>query len=117
MRRVSLSACLLPIMIVIMLLVPIHSFATREDPAPSADCPLNPADLEAFFDGIMATHFQTYHIPGAAVAVVKDGKILLAKGYGYADIETRTPVDATKTLFRIGSVSKLFTVDVELWGR
>jgi CubicO group peptidase (beta-lactamase class C family) len=43
------------------------------------------------------------------VAVVQDGNLLLAKGYGYADLEGQTPVDPERTLFRIGSVSKLFT--------
>jgi CubicO group peptidase (beta-lactamase class C family) len=81
----------------------------QEDLDASVDRLLTPAELEAFFDGVMAAHFQAYHIPGAAVAVVKDGEILFAKGYGYANLETRTPVDAAQTLFRIGSVSKLFT--------
>lgn len=113
MRRAVLLACLLPLIAVTALLSPLHGVASvtaavRPAVRP-ADHPLDSADLEAFFDGIMATHFQTYHIPGAAVAVVKDGKVLFAKGYGYADLESRTPVDAAKTLFRIGSVSKLFT--------
>ncbi len=43
------------------------------------------------------------------VVVVKDGQVLLAKGYGYADVEKRIPVDAEHTLFRPGSVTKLFT--------
>jgi CubicO group peptidase (beta-lactamase class C family)/uncharacterized integral membrane protein len=74
----------------------------------SIDHQLNATDLETFFDGLMAAHFQAYHIPGASVAVVKDGEILFAKGYGYADLDNGTPVEATKTLFRLGSVSKLF---------
>ena len=41
--------------------------------------------------------------------VVKDGQVLLQKGYGYADVEKKQPVDPQKTLFRPGSVSKLFT--------
>jgi CubicO group peptidase (beta-lactamase class C family) len=49
------------------------------------------------------------HIPGATVAVVQDGQLLFAKGYGYANLERRTPVVADQTLFRVGSVSKLFT--------
>lgn len=66
-------------------------------------------DLEAFFDGIMAAHLQAQHAAGATLAVVKDGKLFFAKGYGYADLEKRIPVDAEKTLFRPGSTSKLFT--------
>jgi CubicO group peptidase (beta-lactamase class C family) len=41
--------------------------------------------------------------------VVKDGEIFFANGYGYADIEQKIPVDAEKTLFRVASLSKLFT--------
>ena len=48
-------------------------------------------------------------IPGAVVVVVKDGQILAQKGYGYADVDKRTPVDPATTLFRPGSVSKLVT--------
>src|SRR3981189_990081 len=48
-------------------------------------------------------------IAGAVVVVVKDGKVLTERGYGYGDIEKRTPVDPKRTLFRPGSVSKLFT--------
>jgi CubicO group peptidase (beta-lactamase class C family) len=71
--------------------------------------PTDPEELEIFIDGLMAAHLQAYHIPGATVAVVKDDALLFAKGYGYADLEERAPVDAEQTLFRPGSVSKLFT--------
>jgi CubicO group peptidase (beta-lactamase class C family) len=69
----------------------------------------DPADVEAFFDGMMAAHLAAHHVPGATVAVVADGEVVLAKGYGYADVAARTPVDAARTLFRPGSISKLFT--------
>lgn len=48
-------------------------------------------------------------IAGATVAIVKDGKIVLTKGYGYADVQKRVPVDADRHLFRVASISKLFT--------
>ncbi len=48
-------------------------------------------------------------IAGATVAVVKDGQIVLSKGYGYADVKKRILVNGERTLFRPGSVSKLFT--------
>src|SRR3546814_9675118 len=48
-------------------------------------------------------------IAGAVVVVVKDGQVLLQKGYGYADLDKHTPVDPAETLFRPGSISKLFT--------
>lgn len=52
---------------------------------------------------------RMYHelIPGLALAVVKDGKILKAKGYGFADVDSKVPV-TTNTIFRIGSISKQF---------
>ena len=65
--------------------------------------------LEAFLDGVIAGQFDEYNIPGATLSVVKDGEIILSKGYGFADLETRTPVDPESTLFRPGSVSKLIT--------
>jgi CubicO group peptidase (beta-lactamase class C family) len=67
------------------------------------------AELEAFLDGVMAANMRDKHVAGATVSVVKDGALVFAKGYGYADVAKRTPVDAERTLFRIGSTSKLFT--------
>ncbi|HEY5656955.1 MAG TPA: serine hydrolase domain-containing protein, partial [Myxococcota bacterium] len=71
--------------------------------------PSDPAELEAFVDGAMRALMESHKAPGATLSVVKDGEILLAKGYGYADVAQRVPVDAESTLFRIASVSKLFT--------
>ena len=67
------------------------------------------ADLEAFLDGVMAAHMPSRDIPAATISVVKDGRLLFAKGYGFADREKKTPVEADRTLFRAGSTSKLFT--------
>ena len=69
----------------------------------------SPTDLEAFLDGIMAAHMETHHIAGATISVVKDGNLFFAKGYGSADIKYKKPVLAERTLFRIASISKLFT--------
>lgn len=69
----------------------------------------DPVEFEAFVDGIMAVHLPANKIAGAAVSVVLDGKVFFAKGYGWADVEKRIPVSAETTLFRPGSVSKLFT--------
>jgi len=71
--------------------------------------PTDPAELEAFLDELLATQMEENHIPGAAVAVVRDGEVLLAKGYGYADLEKGVSVDPEQTIFRVGSVGKLFT--------
>src|SRR5262249_32882019 len=68
-----------------------------------------PAEMESFIDGFMALQLREAPAAGATVAVVKDGQLFFAKGYGYADIDKRVPVDPEKTLFRPGSISKTFT--------
>jgi CubicO group peptidase (beta-lactamase class C family) len=69
----------------------------------------SPEEMEAFLDHFFEVKMAELHIPGAAIVVVQDGKVFLAKGYGYADLAHQTPVDPAKTAFRAGSVSKLFT--------
>src|SRR6184192_4379137 len=76
---------------------------------PSGAHPLTKADVEAWLDGFTPYALQRGDVAGAVVVVVKDGQVLLAKGYGYADVAARQPVDPERTLFRAGSVSKLFT--------
>src|SRR6266496_2464755 len=70
---------------------------------------LTAPDVAAFLDGILPAQLQREDIAGATIAIVRDGKILFAKGYGYADVEKKRPVSPEETLFRPGSVSKLFT--------
>jgi len=79
--------------------------------APRAGNPrtLDKTDLDAWLDGYMPFALNTSDIPGAVVVVVKDGQVLSARGFGYADVDKRTPVDPARTLFRPGSVSKLVT--------
>ncbi len=66
------------------------------------------AVLEAYIDGIVSAHMREHHTSGVTISVVQNGKVLFSKGYGFADIEMRTPVNGYETLFRIGSVSKTF---------
>src|ERR1700733_7700854 len=70
---------------------------------------LSAADAEAWLDGYFPYALRAGDIAGAVVVIVKDGQVLLEKGYGYADYEQRIPVDPKLTLFRPGSTSKLFT--------
>jgi len=110
-----LSACLLSAAAVAQ--VPAPPKATAKPPAievPSAaETPagpqLNRADLEAWLDGFIPYAIERGNIAGGVVVVVKDGQVLLEKGFGYADVEKKKPVDPQATLFRPGSVSKLFT--------
>jgi len=90
--------------------------ADREIPAAAADGtsapnghPLERADLEAWLDGMVPFALKAGDIAGAVVVVVKDGAVLLQKGYGYADMSKKLPMDPEQTLIRIGSTSKLFT--------
>jgi CubicO group peptidase (beta-lactamase class C family) len=84
-------------------------------PAP-AEMPVTPGthemtteDVSAFLDGIMPQQLAKDDIAGVVISIVKDGKVIFAKGYGYSDVAKRTPVSADNTLFRPGSISKLFT--------
>ncbi len=66
-------------------------------------------DLSAFFAGLVPYALHRADIPGGVIVITKDGKIIFAKGYGYADVEHSRLVDPATTVFRPGSVSKLFT--------
>jgi CubicO group peptidase (beta-lactamase class C family) len=90
----------------LLTLATISAVAQGTAPAGAA---LTAEDLNAWLDGYLPYALHTGDIAGAVVAVVKDGQILTERGYGYSDVDKRTPVDPKLTLFRPGSVSKLFT--------
>lgn len=71
--------------------------------------PRDRGELEEFIDAMASEQMERHRIPGLAIAVVKDGEIWLAKGYGLADIEKGKPVLADATLFAVASVSKMVT--------
>src|SRR6478672_5629856 len=60
--------------------------------APTPVHPLDQADLTAFFDGILPLQLERSDIAGASVLVMKDGQVLLQKGYGYADVKSKRSV-------------------------
>jgi CubicO group peptidase (beta-lactamase class C family) len=78
-------------------------------PQPSSPPALTKADFETFLDALIPSQLRNRNIAGAVVSVVKDGQVLFQKGYGYADVEAQKPVLPDQTLFRPGSISKLFT--------
>jgi CubicO group peptidase (beta-lactamase class C family) len=81
-------------------------------PAESVDSgghTLDRADLEAWLDGMVPYALKAGDLAGAVVVVVKDGTVLLQKGYGYADVSKQLRMDPEQTMVRIGSTSKLFT--------
>lgn len=75
---------------------------------------LSRADVEPFLDGLINSQLANRDIAGAVISIVKDGEVLLAKGYGFADFEHKRAVVADETLFRPGSISKLFTATAVL---
>lgn len=64
--------------------------------------------LESYVDGLVKGVMDTNHVAGVTLSVVRDGRIILKKGYGFTG-DDRGVVDPDNSLFRIGSISKLFT--------
>ena len=85
------------------LLCSVSLFSAQASSAPSLET------LGSYIDGTIESQMVLEDIPAVTVSVVKDGQLLFSKGYGFADLEKRIPVNAEKSLFRIGSTSKLFT--------
>ena len=65
-------------------------------------------DALPIFDTLMTGFIEKHRVPGAALAVLNEGRLVYARGYGYADTGTREPVSPT-SLFRIASISKPIT--------
>jgi CubicO group peptidase (beta-lactamase class C family) len=114
----SIPPAMMAMLALLMLLSTVGSAAAQENTvahrnvptAPSQDeGPTDPAELQSFLDDLLGRQLAEDHLAGAAVSVVKDGKLLFAKGYGLADIEKGIAVDPERTVFPIGSISKLFT--------
>jgi len=117
MRFVRSCAMLAAAMLVGVVAPPVNPSAAQTAPKPvDARGPsLLPApamtkgDVDAWLDGYMPYALKRGDAAGAAVVVVKDGKVLTQRGFGYADVGARRPVDPETTLFRQASVSKLIT--------
>ncbi len=69
---------------------------------------IDTSELEAYFDGAIEAQMDNNNIAGGALSIVHAGGTVLLKGYGYANVENKERVDPDKTLFRIGSITKLF---------
>ncbi|MQM27844.1 serine hydrolase domain-containing protein [Glycomyces albidus] len=87
----------------------------RDDPAlpepepPAAAEEFTAANVDAWLDATLPGMLEGSGVAGAAVAVVGDGQVLTTRGFGFADTASRIEVDPAATLFRPGSVSKVFT--------
>ncbi len=87
---------------------PIPLVFKRAPAASAAAAPPSKAGMDGF-DDFVAQAMKDWKVPGLAIAVVQDGKVILEKGYGYRDLEKHLPV-TQNTLFAIGSITKSFTV-------
>ena len=67
-----------------------------------------PLFIKDSLDTYIAQGMKDWNIPGLAIAIVKDGQVVMMKGYGVRNLETKEPVDEN-TLFMIASNTKLFT--------
>ena len=75
-------------------------------PAFAAD-PVTTRVIEPFVDGVMESAIAQRRTVGAAVSVVQDGRLVLARGYGHANLDADVPVQSRRTQFRIGSITKV----------
>ncbi len=69
---------------------------------------------ESFFDNYFKSSLEKFHVPGVALSLVRGDTILLSKGYGLGNLDQRTVVNPARTIFRVGSVSKLLTTTAVL---
>ena len=91
------------------LTLPVGAAATPEVHPAAAPHALVKEDLEAFFDGIIPLQLERSDVAGATVLVMHGSDTLLQKGYGFSDLKPKQPVDPESTMFRLASISKLFT--------
>lgn len=75
------------------------------------------AAVRTFIDRFIDNQMRERHVPGAAVVVVRDGKVIVSKAYGWANVEQRRLVDVEETIFPVGSLSKPITAVavMQLW--
>ncbi|AOZ91806.1 serine hydrolase [Paenibacillus crassostreae] len=71
---------------------------------------LNSQEMETFLDRFFSSDAVQNHSDAIVVSVVKDGNVLAERGYGVTDRTSRNAIDSANTTFRVGSVSKVFTV-------
>lgn len=90
------------------LLSPAPPTATTRITAPLSQPAVSDEAIASFVDGYISDAMDRSGLPGGSVVLVREGRTILAKGYGYADYKSRRPVTIENTLFRQASISKLF---------
>jgi CubicO group peptidase (beta-lactamase class C family) len=108
-RTITLAAAVVGLMLAG---APWMAGANQADPMSAKSLPsrtLSRDDVDSWLDGLLPYAIHSGQIAGGVVVVVKDGMVLTERGYGYADVARKTPMDPSATVIRPGSISKLFT--------
>jgi CubicO group peptidase (beta-lactamase class C family) len=92
-----------------MLCMAVPSCAQRPAPNQGQSQSIDARALETLLDSVMRRGMESEHLPGAVFTLVQDGRVVFAKGYGFADVDAKRPVSPDSTIFRIGSITKVFT--------
>ena len=101
MKKVLFAVLLIAVMLT-GAVAPVHGMSAA--PAPFSAS----GSMEEFTDAFMAQSLNEMHMPGAVVVIVQDGQVVVAKGYGLADVENTTAITA-QTPIQIASLAKLMT--------
>lgn len=100
-----------PVKIIIYFLISCLTIIAISNPASAKVLASEGPETSAkFLDEFFVKEMLEHNVPGAALVVVKDGQIVFSKGYGYANLEKYMPIDPKETIFRVASVSKIFTI-------
>src|SRR5215471_13927737 len=87
----------------------VHAAAVPEPARSQSAGPLSADEMEAFVGPLVREELDQHRAIGIAIAVVREGQVLFARGYGYTDAHRRVAIDAETTPFRVGSISKTLT--------
>lgn len=85
------------------------ALALATPPPGAQEASFDPVALGDFLYEAVPRLMRADHVPGAALVVVADGELVFADGFGVSSLATDEPVDVERTLFRIGSITKVFT--------
>ncbi|NTU31600.1 serine hydrolase [Brevibacillus sp. HB1.1] len=106
-QKMSLVVFLLSTTLITACTQPLGAMESNQT-ASSINGPVDAKEVEAFADPLFAEKMKKYNVNGSSFVVVRDGKVIVNKGYGFANKEKKIPVDKD-TVFQIASVSKTFT--------
>ena len=101
MKKVLFAVLLIAVMLT-GAVAPVHGMSAAPAPLSAS------GSMEEFTDAFMAQSLNEMHVPGAVVVIVQDGQVVVAKGYGLADVENATAITA-QTPIQIASLAKLMT--------